>query len=204
VKSISGPRDLAQIAWNFINDSLRTTICLQYAPRCVAAAAAQMASEYLESKQRPFPLPAHPKGSNGEWYGAFQVRESTVRTIVEAIKQMYDDNRGAGGSLPLQNGASEQARPPAAAADSRAAGSSPSGRDAGGGRAKADGSHRPAEGVKREVGSSTREAARGTPRDGGIKRDVTSGGQEAAVKEDGEIDDSSSVPPTKRSKEAER
>ena len=29
VKSIQGTRDLAQIAWNFINDSLRTTICLQ-------------------------------------------------------------------------------------------------------------------------------------------------------------------------------
>lgn len=33
VKSISGPRDLAQIAWNFINDSLRTTICLQVRTR---------------------------------------------------------------------------------------------------------------------------------------------------------------------------
>eukprot|EP00965_Chrysotila_dentata_P024194 801658-Pleurochrysis_carterae.AAC.3 len=29
VKSIQGTRDLAQVAWNFINDSLRTTICLQ-------------------------------------------------------------------------------------------------------------------------------------------------------------------------------
>jgi len=31
VKSIQGTRDLAQVAWNFINDSLRTTICLQAA-----------------------------------------------------------------------------------------------------------------------------------------------------------------------------
>ena len=29
VKSIKGTRDLAQVAWNFINDSLRTTIALQ-------------------------------------------------------------------------------------------------------------------------------------------------------------------------------
>ena len=28
VKSIKGTRDLAQVAWNFINDSLRTTIAL--------------------------------------------------------------------------------------------------------------------------------------------------------------------------------
>ena len=33
VKSIKGTRDLAQVAWNFINDSLRTTIALQVHPR---------------------------------------------------------------------------------------------------------------------------------------------------------------------------
>ena len=33
VKSIKGTRDLAQVAWNFINDSLRTTIALQVRPR---------------------------------------------------------------------------------------------------------------------------------------------------------------------------
>ena len=112
VKSISGPRDLAQIAWNFINDSLRTTVCLQYAPRCLAAASAWMASSYLEAKQRPFVLPAHPPGSaDGKWYHAFQVREATVRAIVEQIQQMYDENKGGGGGVLLANsGAVERMR----------------------------------------------------------------------------------------------
>ena len=112
VKSISGPRDLAQIAWNFINDSLRTTVCLQYAPRCLAAAAASMASQYLEMKGRPFPLPPWPKGSGGHWTNAFQVREQTVESIVSQIKQMYDDNKGgSNGPVGLANsGAIEKMR----------------------------------------------------------------------------------------------
>jgi len=36
VKSITGTRDLAQIAWNFINDSYRTTACLQVRSRTKA------------------------------------------------------------------------------------------------------------------------------------------------------------------------
>mmetsp|Transcript_39304 Transcript_39304/g.103644 ORF Transcript_39304/g.103644 Transcript_39304/m.103644 type:complete len:354 (+) Transcript_39304:510-1571(+) len=115
VKSISGPRDLAQIAWNFINDSLRTTVCLQYAPRCLAAAAAWMASSYLEAKQRPFPLPQHHNKRSGmeePWYSAFQVSETTVRAIVQQIQQMYDDNKGGtgGGVLLANSGAVERMR----------------------------------------------------------------------------------------------
>lgn len=61
----------AQVAWNFINDSLRTTICLQYAPRCVSAAAVHLAARYLAEKgNREFALPAH---QGGKWYEAFQV-----------------------------------------------------------------------------------------------------------------------------------
>jgi len=203
VKSISGPRDLAQIAWNFINDSLRTTICLQYAPRCVAAAAAVMASEYLESKQRPFPLPPHPKGTDGKWHHAFQVRESTVRTIVDQIKRMYDDNKGQGPMLSSNDRVKSSTASNAPAADA-SADNKPS----------AGGSGRAGESVKREGGSvrgtaASSSAASGGRRDepsvkressreeSGVKRD-----KEAAVKEEGEVEEDD-VPPTKRPKEAE-
>jgi len=52
VKSIMGTRDLAQVAWNFINDSLRTTVCLQYSPRYVAAAALSLAVDLLRDNKR--------------------------------------------------------------------------------------------------------------------------------------------------------
>jgi len=41
------PEDLTQVAWNFINDSLRTTIALHSTPQCVAAAAVYLASRFL-------------------------------------------------------------------------------------------------------------------------------------------------------------
>jgi cyclin T len=55
MKKINGEKKLAQTAWNFVNDSLRTTLCLQYPPDKIAAAAIYLASRYLES-----PLPSQP------------------------------------------------------------------------------------------------------------------------------------------------
>jgi len=57
VKSITGTRDLAQIAWNFINDSYRTTACLQYSPRFVAAAALTLAADRLTRQGKAVQLP---------------------------------------------------------------------------------------------------------------------------------------------------
>ena len=120
VKSINGRRDLAQIAWNFINDSLRTTVCLQYAPRCLAAAAAWMASSYLEAKAargegEAYTLPSYPPGSDGHWYDAFHVRRATIEAIVGQIQHMYESNKGSGGEHGLHaalanQGAAERMR----------------------------------------------------------------------------------------------
>ncbi|KAG0302378.1 hypothetical protein BGZ98_007581 [Dissophora globulifera] len=41
-------RKLKQVAWAFINDSLRTTLCLIYPPRIIALAAMHIAAKYLE------------------------------------------------------------------------------------------------------------------------------------------------------------
>ena len=50
IRASRGMRALLSRRALAVNDSLRTTICLQYAPRCLAAAAAMMASNYLEAK----------------------------------------------------------------------------------------------------------------------------------------------------------
>ncbi|KAH3767409.1 cyclin family protein [Pelomyxa schiedti] len=47
VKKINGNRQLAQVAWNFINDSLRTTLCLQFPSQHIATAALYLASRVL-------------------------------------------------------------------------------------------------------------------------------------------------------------
>ena len=169
VKSISGPRDLAQIAWNFINDSLRTTVCLQFAPRCLAAAAVYMASSYLQMKQRPITLPDHRDARGvGKWYAAFNVRETTVRAIVEQIQQMYDDNKGGGAVLLSNSGAVEKMRVQGVMA----------------GGAKIDGGGIIA---KSEGGSSDAKTGQGSAgsagANGGVKRD-TSSNSSACVKRD--------------------
>lgn len=84
VKSIKGTRDLAQVAWNFINDSLRTTIALQYPPRCVAAAAVHLSSKFLDNKMI---LPTH---HEKPWYEAFKVLQSEVEDIADQILVMCD------------------------------------------------------------------------------------------------------------------
>ena len=65
----------------------------------MAAAAAYMASRYLSMNNRPFVLPAFPKNTNGKWYDAFRVEESTVCAIVDRIQEMYDDKRGGNANL---------------------------------------------------------------------------------------------------------
>jgi len=92
VKSIKGTRDLAQIAWNFINDSLRTTVCLQYAPRCLAAAAADLAAKYIKTDSgKGFALPDTPQGQ--KWYHAFQATEEVIADISSQILEMYESNK---------------------------------------------------------------------------------------------------------------
>jgi len=45
-------KNIMQFAWNFANDSFRTTLCLQYEPSFIAAAAV-----YLSSNFKKIPLP---------------------------------------------------------------------------------------------------------------------------------------------------
>jgi len=50
VKQMKGQRDLAQVAWNLVNDSLRTTCCLRYKPKMVAIAAIYLASKMINQQ----------------------------------------------------------------------------------------------------------------------------------------------------------
>ncbi|CAN6214556.1 unnamed protein product [Urochloa humidicola] len=56
---------LAQVAWNFVNDGLRTSLCLQFKPHQIAAGAIFLAAKFLKVK-----LP-----SDGEkvWWQGFDV-----------------------------------------------------------------------------------------------------------------------------------
>ena len=48
-QSIQGTRELAQVAWNFTNDSLKSAVVvLGFAPRAIAAAAVSLAAQYIQ------------------------------------------------------------------------------------------------------------------------------------------------------------
>lgn len=62
IKSVAMPREFAQLAWNFVNDSYRTLVCLQYDHKTVAAAAVALAAAHNQqtvSRAAPRP-PARP------------------------------------------------------------------------------------------------------------------------------------------------
>ena len=230
MKSINGRRDLAQIAWNFINDSLRTTVCLQYAPRCLAAAAAWMAASYLEAKAargegEAFTLPSYPPGSDGKWYHAFQVHWATIEAIVQQIQHMYEANKGPGGEHGLHaalanQGAAERMRLPQAPTPNAAPSAAPvherTGSNGGGGGGSGGGGGGGG-GGDGGGGSSGTSSAR-SDANGAVTREVppdtapslkkreapsetTRGKEEAA--EDGETEEGELAPPSKKPREEE-
>jgi transcription initiation factor TFIIIB Brf1 subunit/transcription initiation factor TFIIB len=80
VKKINGNRNLAQTAWNFVNDSLRTTLCLHYKPQLIATAAI-----YLASKMMAYELP-------NPWWELLDIKIEDVEAASGQILDLYDSN----------------------------------------------------------------------------------------------------------------
>ena len=224
LKSINGGHALWQVARIIINDSLRTTVCLQYAPRCLAAAAAWMAASYLEAKAargegEAFTLPSYPPGSDGKWYHAFQVHWATIEAIVQQIQHMYEANKGPGGEHGLHaalanQGAAERMRLPQAPTPNAAPSAAPvhertgsnggggggggGGGDGGGGSSGTSSARSDANGaVTREVPPDTAPSLKKRE----APSETTRGKEEAA--EDGETEEGELAPPSKKPREEE-
>jgi len=90
-------KNLAQVAWNFVNDSLRTTLCLQYRPQLIACAAIQLASKYLQ-----IPLPDATVEGIGRktWWEALEIKGALadLDAIGQQIIDLYEQPGGAGGA----------------------------------------------------------------------------------------------------------
>eukprot|EP00249_Psilotum_nudum_P021564 c28154_g2_i2 orf=529-2946(-) len=76
---------LAQVAWNFVNDGLRTSLCLQFKPHHIAAGAIFLAAKFLKVK-----LP-----SDGEkvWWQEFEVTPRQLEEVSNQMLELYEQNR---------------------------------------------------------------------------------------------------------------
>ncbi|KAK4799750.1 hypothetical protein SAY86_025115 [Trapa natans] len=76
---------LAQVAWNFVNDGLRTSLCLQFKPHHIAAGAIFLAAKFLKVK-----LP-----SDGEkvWWQEFAVTPRQLEEVSNQMLELYEQHK---------------------------------------------------------------------------------------------------------------
>jgi len=74
-------RNLTQVAWNFANDSLRTTLCLQFNARSIAAAVLYLASKLSRAMEDA------PKDT----WDSFGVAKNHCNEISNQIMDLYEE-----------------------------------------------------------------------------------------------------------------
>ncbi|XP_042378494.1 cyclin-T1-3-like isoform X1 [Zingiber officinale] len=78
---------LAQVAWNFVNDGLRTSLCLQFKPHHIAAGAIFLAAKFLKVKL--------PSDGDKVWWQEFDVTPRQLEEISNQMLELYEQNRPA-------------------------------------------------------------------------------------------------------------
>jgi hypothetical protein len=79
-------KQLAQAAWNFVNDSLRTTLCLQYEPMMIAVAAVYMAAKVTHTS---LANSTDKNGASRPWFEMFGARLEVLEAISKEMVSMY-------------------------------------------------------------------------------------------------------------------
>uniref|UniRef100_A0A0E0JZC9 Cyclin-like domain-containing protein n=1 Tax=Oryza punctata TaxID=4537 RepID=A0A0E0JZC9_ORYPU len=73
-------KEVKQVAWNFVNDWLKTTLCLQYKPQYIAAG-----SLYLAAKFQNVKLPVH---GGHVWWHQFDVAPKPLEAVLQQMREM--------------------------------------------------------------------------------------------------------------------
>ncbi|MCO5590821.1 hypothetical protein L7F22_044796 [Adiantum nelumboides] len=88
---------LAQVAWNFVNDGLRTSLCLQFKAHHIAAGAIFLAAKFLKVK-----LPSNDKRP---WWQEFDVSPRQLEEVSNQMLELYEQHR----ELPASRAADSSA-----------------------------------------------------------------------------------------------
>uniref|UniRef100_A0A164ZHB1 Cyclin-like domain-containing protein n=1 Tax=Daucus carota subsp. sativus TaxID=79200 RepID=A0A164ZHB1_DAUCS len=78
---------LAQVAWNFVNDGLRTSLCLQFKPHHIAAGAIFLAAKFLKVKL--------PHDAETSWWLEFDVHPLQLEEVSNQMLELYEQNKVA-------------------------------------------------------------------------------------------------------------
>jgi hypothetical protein len=76
---------LAQYAWNFINDSLRTNVCMQYEPETICCAALWMGARVLGIKL--------PSDTSPPWWELFDAKKADMDAVCARVAALYSQPR---------------------------------------------------------------------------------------------------------------
>nr|XP_017251135.1 PREDICTED: cyclin-T1-3-like [Daucus carota subsp. sativus] len=76
---------LAQVAWNFVNDGLRTSLCLQFKPHHIAAGAIFLAAKFLKVKL--------PHDAETSWWLEFDVHPLQLEEVSNQMLELYEQNK---------------------------------------------------------------------------------------------------------------
>lgn len=89
VKSVGGSKHLAETAWNFINDSLKTPLCLQYKPQLIGAAILDLTAKALKVK-----LPGPPEKARW-WFEEppYNARSEQIDDVCDQVLSLYETSK---------------------------------------------------------------------------------------------------------------
>ncbi|CAM6013715.1 unnamed protein product [Sphagnum balticum] len=82
---------LAEVAWKFVNDGLRTSLCLQFKPHHIAAGAIFLAAKFLKVKL--------PSDGNKVWWQEFDITPQQLEEVSKQMLELYEQNITGTGSL---------------------------------------------------------------------------------------------------------
>lgn len=85
VKRLGTSPNLLKVAWNFVNDWLRTTLCLQYKPHYIAAGSMYLAAKYQKVKL--------PMEKEKVWWMEFDISPKQLQEVTQQMFRLLEQDK---------------------------------------------------------------------------------------------------------------